>query len=88
MRSRSTLSARAAACRGGRGWCGCPPTGGTRRRRSAARSPAGRSPRAAARRLTSNTLRDWGLAILAEDAETIIGEFVANAVTHAAALGQ
>ena len=39
----------------------------------------------AARRLTRNTLRDWGLASLAEDAETIVGEFVANAVTHAAA---
>jgi hypothetical protein len=40
----------------------------------------------AARRLTRNTLRDWGLAFLAEDAETIVGEFVANAVTHAATL--
>ncbi len=39
----------------------------------------------AARRLTRSTLRDWGLAFLAEDAETIVGEFVANAVTHAAA---
>jgi anti-sigma regulatory factor (Ser/Thr protein kinase) len=29
-------------------------------------------------------LRDWGLGSLAEDAETIVGEFVANAVTHAA----
>jgi anti-sigma regulatory factor (Ser/Thr protein kinase) len=29
-------------------------------------------------------MRDWGLAFLAEDAETIVGEFVANAVTHAA----
>src|ERR1700735_1249066 len=36
-----------------------------------------------ARRLTRNTLREWGLAFLAEDAETIVGEFVANAVTHA-----
>jgi anti-sigma regulatory factor (Ser/Thr protein kinase) len=40
----------------------------------------------AARRLTRNTLRDWGLASLSEDAETIVGEFVANAVTHAATL--
>ncbi len=40
----------------------------------------------AARRLTRNTLRDWGLSFLAEDAETIVGEFVANAVTHAASL--
>lgn len=42
----------------------------------------------AARRLTRTTLRDWGLAFLAEDAETIVGEFVANAVTHAASLGE
>jgi anti-sigma regulatory factor (Ser/Thr protein kinase) len=42
----------------------------------------------AARRLTRNTMRDWGLAFLAEDAETIVGEFVANAVTHAAATGE
>ena len=38
----------------------------------------------AARRLTRNTLRDWGLGFLAEDAEAIVGEFVANAVSHAA----
>jgi Histidine kinase-like ATPase domain len=38
----------------------------------------------AARRLTRSTLRDWGLAFLAEDAEAIVAEFVANAVTHAA----
>jgi anti-sigma regulatory factor (Ser/Thr protein kinase) len=38
----------------------------------------------AARRLTKNTLREWGLAGLADDAEAIVGEFVANAVTHAA----
>jgi hypothetical protein len=37
----------------------------------------------AARRLTRSTLRDWGLAGLADDAEMIIGEFVANAITHA-----
>ena len=36
----------------------------------------------AARRLTRNTLRGWGLNSLTEDAETIVGEFVANAVTH------
>lgn len=40
----------------------------------------------AARRLTRNTLREWGLPELAEDAEAIVGEFVANAVTHAAAV--
>ena len=39
----------------------------------------------AARRLTRNTLRDWGLAFLSEDAEAIVGEFVANAVTHTTA---
>ena len=42
----------------------------------------------AARRLTRNTLRDWGLAFLAEDAEAIVGEFVANALTHAAAMAE
>lgn len=36
----------------------------------------------AARRLTRNTLRGWGLAPLAEDAGIIVGELVANAVTH------
>jgi anti-sigma regulatory factor (Ser/Thr protein kinase) len=48
--------------------------------------PLSRGPQSAraARRLTRNTLRDWGLAFLAEDAEAIVGEFVANAVTHAA----
>ncbi|HWG02097.1 MAG TPA: ATP-binding protein [Trebonia sp.] len=48
--------------------------------------PLSRGPQAAraARRLTRNTLRDWGLTALAEDAETIVGEFVANALTHAA----
>lgn len=40
----------------------------------------------AARRLTRSTLRDWGLGTLADDAEAIVGEFVANAVTHAADL--
>ena len=37
-----------------------------------------------ARRFTRNTLREWGLASLADDAEAIVGEFVANAVSHAA----
>jgi hypothetical protein len=38
----------------------------------------------AARRFTRNTLREWGLVSLADDAEAIVGEFVANAVSHAA----
>ena len=37
-----------------------------------------------ARKFTRNTLKDWGLASLADDAEAIVGEFVANAVAHAA----
>ena len=37
-----------------------------------------------ARKFTRNTLRDWGLVSLADDAEAIVGEFVANAVSHAA----
>ena len=57
---------------------------------SAVACPLGRGPQSArnARRLTRNTLRDWGLASLVEDAETIVGEFVANAVTHGAALAR
>ena len=57
---------------------------------SAVVCPLSRGPQSAraARRLTRNTLRDWGLAFLAEDAEAIVGEFVANAVTHAAAAGE
>jgi anti-sigma regulatory factor (Ser/Thr protein kinase) len=57
---------------------------------SAVGCPLSRGPQSAraARRLTRNTLRDWDLAFLAEDAETIVGEFVANAVTHAAASGE
>jgi hypothetical protein len=53
---------------------------------SAVGCPLSRGPQSArtARRLTRNTLRDWGLTFLAEDAETIVGEFVANALTHAA----
>jgi hypothetical protein len=39
-----------------------------------------------ARRITRNTLLAWGLADLAADAETIVGELAANAVTHGAAL--
>jgi hypothetical protein len=35
-----------------------------------------------ARRFTRNTLKEWGLASLADDAEAIVGEFVANAVSH------
>jgi anti-sigma regulatory factor (Ser/Thr protein kinase) len=37
-----------------------------------------------ARRFTRSTLREWGLLTLADDAEAIVGEFVANAVSHAA----
>jgi anti-sigma regulatory factor (Ser/Thr protein kinase) len=37
-----------------------------------------------ARKFTRNTLREWGLSTLADDAEAIVGEFVANAVSHAA----
>jgi anti-sigma regulatory factor (Ser/Thr protein kinase) len=37
-----------------------------------------------ARRFTRNTLKEWGLATLADDAEIIVGEFVANALAHAA----
>jgi anti-sigma regulatory factor (Ser/Thr protein kinase) len=36
-----------------------------------------------ARRFTRNTLKEWGLVSLADDAEVIVGEFVANAVSHA-----
>src|SRR5262249_55861086 len=37
-----------------------------------------------ARKFPRNTLREWGLTSLADDAEAIVGEFVANAVSHAA----
>src|SRR2546430_16129269 len=37
-----------------------------------------------ARKFTRNTLKEWGLVTLADDAEAIVGEFVANAVSHAA----
>jgi hypothetical protein len=52
---------------------------------SAVACPLSRGPQSArtARRLTRTTLRDWGLAFLADSAESIVGEFVANAVTHA-----
>jgi hypothetical protein len=55
---------------------------------SAVGCPLSKGPQSAraARRLTRNTLRDWGLPDLAEDAEAIVGEFVANAVTHAASI--
>ena len=48
--------------------------------------PLGLSPQSgrAARRFTRNTLREWDLTSLADDAEAIVGEFVANAVSHAA----
>ena len=39
-----------------------------------------------ARKVTRNTFRDWDLPGLADDAEAIVAEFVANAVTHAAAM--
>jgi anti-sigma regulatory factor (Ser/Thr protein kinase) len=50
--------------------------------------PLTRGPQSArtARRLTRSTLREWGLGMLSDDAEAIVGEFVANAVTHAADL--
>src|SRR5579859_1660798 len=38
----------------------------------------------AARKFTRTTLTDWGLTALADDAETIVAEFVANAISHAA----
>ena len=47
--------------------------------------PLSRGPQCAraARRVTRTTLQDWGLWALADGAETIVGEFVANAITHA-----
>jgi anti-sigma regulatory factor (Ser/Thr protein kinase) len=47
--------------------------------------PLSRGPQAAraARRVTRTALRDWGLGSLTDDAEAIVGEFVANAVRHA-----
>ena len=62
------------------GWWDSPPAVGC---------PLSRGPRSAgaARRLTRDTLRDWGLPSLAEDAELIVGELLANAVTHGAQPG-
>src|SRR6202020_3555445 len=37
-----------------------------------------------ARKFTRNMLKEWGLTSLADDAEAIVGEFVATAVSHAA----
>ncbi|HEY1624173.1 MAG TPA: ATP-binding protein [Streptosporangiaceae bacterium] len=37
-----------------------------------------------ARKFTRSTLGEWGLGALIDDAEAIVGEFVANAVSHAA----
>ena len=37
-----------------------------------------------ARKFTRTTLKEWDLVSLADDAEAIVGEFVANAVSHAA----
>jgi anti-sigma regulatory factor (Ser/Thr protein kinase) len=47
--------------------------------------PLGTNPQSGrtARRFTRNTLKEWGLVSLADDAEVIVGEFVANAVSHA-----
>ena len=61
------------------GWWDVPPAVGC---------PLNDGPRSAsvARRVTRNTLLSWGLTTLAADAETIVGELAANAVTHAAAL--
>jgi hypothetical protein len=49
--------------------------------------PSAQSARSA-RRFTRNTLREWGLVALVDDAEAIVGEFVANAVSHAARAAQ
>jgi anti-sigma regulatory factor (Ser/Thr protein kinase) len=37
-----------------------------------------------ARKFTRTRLSDWGLSSLIDDAEAIVGEFVANAISHAA----
>jgi anti-sigma regulatory factor (Ser/Thr protein kinase) len=37
-----------------------------------------------ARKFTRARLSDWGLSSLIDDAEAIVGEFVANAISHAA----
>jgi hypothetical protein len=61
------------------GWWDVPPAVGCR---------LNDGPRSAsvARRVTRSTLHAWGLMALTADAETIVGELVANAVTHGAAL--
>jgi Histidine kinase-like ATPase domain len=41
-----------------------------------------------ARRFTRTTLGRWGLDSLADDAEVIVGEFVANALRHAASAAE
>lgn len=48
--------------------------------------PLNQGPRSvrAARHLTRNTFSEWDLVTLAESGEIIVGELVANAVTHAA----
>jgi anti-sigma regulatory factor (Ser/Thr protein kinase) len=61
-------------------WWDAPPAAGC----SLSRGPRSA---AAARRLTRETLRKWGLSSLADDAELIVGELVANAVTHGARPG-
>src|SRR5436309_15918743 len=40
-----------------------------------------------ARKFTRNTLKEWGLVALADDADAIVGELVASAVSHGAASG-
>lgn len=49
-------------------------------------SPLDRGPQSAraARRLTRITLREWGLLPLADNAQAIVGELAANALTHGA----
>ena len=72
------------AGRAAHGWSGCPRTGGIRRRWRPAHSGLSAQSGRTARRFTRSTLREWGLASLVDDAEAIVGEFVANAVSHAA----
>jgi hypothetical protein len=47
----------------------------------------GTHPAKNARRFTRATLSRWGLDMLADDAEVIVGEFVANALRHTSAFG-
>ena len=62
-----------------------PLPGGWRDSPLAVDCPLDHGPRSAraARRLTRRTLCAWGMNPLIEDAEIIVGELVANAVTHA-----